>query len=151
MDGQYSYSVDCMGFELERLLNAGVKNVMFFGIPDQKDEVGSGAYNENGIVQRALREAKEKFPELYLITDVCMCEYTSHGHCGMLCGHDVDNDRTLDLLAKTALSHVEAGADMVAPSNMMDGHIAAIREALDEAGCKMTQIMAYSAKMACGY
>ena len=105
MDGQYRYSVDCMGFELERLLNAGVKNVMFFGIPDQKDEVGSGAYNENGIVQRALREAKEKFPELYLITDVCMCEYTSHGHCGMLCGHDVDNDRTLDLLAKTALSH----------------------------------------------
>lgn len=100
MDGQYRYSVDCMGFELERLLNAGVKNVMFFGIPDQKDEVGSGAYNENGIVQRALREAKEKFPELYLITDVCMCEYTSHGHCGMLCGHDVDNDRTLDLLAK---------------------------------------------------
>ena len=151
MDGQYRYSVDCMGFELERLLNAGVKNVMFFGIPDQKDEVGSGAYNENGIVQRALREAKEKFPELYLITDVCMCEYTSHGHCGMLCGHDVDNDRTLDLLAKTALSHVEAGADMVAPSNMMDGHIAAIREALDEAGCKMTPIMAYSAKMASGY
>ena len=151
MPGQYRYSVDCMGFELERLLNAGVKNVMFFGIPDQKDEVGSGAYNENGIVQRALREAKEKFPELYLITDVCMCEYTSHGHCGMLCGHDVDNDRTLDLLAKTALSHVEAGADMVAPSNMMDGHIAAIREALDEAGCKMTPIMAYSAKMASGY
>ena len=151
MDGQYRYSVDCMGFELERLLNAGVKNVMFFGIPDQKDEVGSGAYNENGIVQRALREAKEKFPELYLITDVCMCEYTSHGHCGMLCGHDVDNDRTLDLLAKTALSHVKAGADMVAPSNMMDGHIAAIREALDEAGCKMTPIMAYSAKMASGY
>ena len=151
MDGQYRYSVDCMGFELERLLNAGVKNVMFFGIPNRKDEVGSGAYNENGIVQRALREAKEKFPELYLITDVCMCEYTSHGHCGMLCGHDVDNDRTLDLLAKTALSHVEAGADMVAPSNMMDGHIAAIREALDEAGCKMTPIMAYSAKMASGY
>ena len=151
MDGQYRYSVDCMGFELERLLNAGVKNVMFFGIPDQKDEVGSGAYNENGIVQRALREAKEKFPELYLITDVCMCEYTSHGHCGMLCGHDVDNDRTLDLLAKTALSHVEAGADMVAPSDMMDGRIAVIREALDEAGCKMTPIMAYSAKMASGY
>ena len=151
MDGQYRYSVDCMGFELERLLNAGVKNVMFFGIPDQKDEVGSGAYNENGIVQRALREAKEKFPELYLITDVCMCEYTSHGHCGMLCGHDVDNDRTLDLLAKTALSHVEAGADMVAPSDMMDGRVEYIRQALDENGFLNTMIMAYSAKFASGY
>ena len=151
MDGQYRYSVDCMGFELERLLNAGVKNVMFFGIPDQKDEVGSGAYNENGIVQRALREAKEKFPELYLITDVCMCEYTSHGHCGMLCGHDVDNDRTLDLLAKTALSHVEAGADMVAPSDMMDGRISVIREAFEKEGLIHTRIMAYSAKYASSY
>ena len=151
MDGQYRYSVDCMGFELERLLNAGVKNVMFFGIPDQKDEVGSGAYNENGIVQRALREAKEKFPELYLITDVCMCEYTSHGHCGMLCGHDVDNDRTLDLLAKTALSHVEAGADMVAPSDMMDGRIAAIRQVLDNNGFENVVIMAYSAKYASSF
>ena len=151
MDGQYRYSVDCMGFELERLLNAGVKNVMFFGIPDQKDEVGSGAYNENGIVQRALREAKEKFPELYLITDVCMCEYTSHGHCGMLCGHDVDNDRTLDLLAKTALSHVEAGADMVAPSDMMDGRVRAIRECLDKAGHKETPIMSYAVKYASAF
>ena len=140
MDGQYRYSVDCMGFELERLLNAGVKNVMFFGIPDQKDEVGSGAWDENGIVQRALREAKEKFPELYLITDVCMCEYTSHGHCGVLCGHDVDNDKTLDLLAKTALSHVEAGADMVAPSDMMDGRVRAIRT-----------IMSYAVKYASAF
>ena len=151
MDGQYRYSVDCMGFELERLLNAGVKNVMFFGIPDQKDEVGSGAYNENGIVQRALREAKEKFPELYLITDVCMCEYTSHGHCGMLCGHDVDNDRTLDLLAKTALSHVEAGADMVAPSDMMDGRVRAIRTMLDQAGHTGTPIMSYAVKYASAF
>ena len=151
MDGQYRYSVDCMGFELERLLNAGVKNVMFFGIPDQKDEVGSGAYNENGIVQRALREAKEKFPELYLITDVCMCEYTSHGHCGMLCGHDVDNDRTLYLLAKTALSHVEAGADMVAPSDMMDGRVRAIRTMLDQAGHTGTPIMSYAVKYASAF
>ena len=151
MDGQYRYSVDRMGFELERLLNAGVKNVMFFGIPDQKDEVGSGAYNENGIVQRALREAKEKFPELYLITDVCMCEYTSHGHCGMLCGHDVDNDRTLDLLAKTALSHVEAGADMVAPSDMMDGRVRAIRTMLDQAGHTGTPIMSYAVKYASAF
>ena len=139
MDGQYRYSVDCMGFELERLLNAGVKNVMFFGIPDQKDEVGSGAYNENGIVQRALREAKEKFPELYLITDVCMC------------GHDVDNDRTLDLLAKTALSHVEAGADMVAPSDMMDGRVRAIRTMLDQAGHTGTPIMSYAVKYASAF
>ena len=151
MDGQYRYSVDCMGFELERLLNAGVKNVMFFGIPNRKDEVGSGAYNENGIVQRALREAKEKFPELYLITDVCMCEYTSHGHCGMLCGHDVDNDRTLDLLAKTALSHVEAGADMVAPSDMMDGRVRAIRTMLDQAGHTGTPIMSYAVKYASAF
>lgn len=151
MDGQYRYSVDCMGFELELLLNAGVKNVMFFGIPDQKDEVGSGAYNENGIVQRALREAKEKFPELYLITDVCMCEYTSHGHCGMLCGHDVDNDRTLDLLAKTALSHVEAGADMVAPSDMMDGRVRAIRTMLDQVGHTGTPIMSYAVKYASAF
>ncbi len=151
MDGQYRYSVDCMGFELERLLNAGVKNVMFFGIPDQKDEVGSGAWDENGIVQRALREAKEKFPELYLITDVCMCEYTSHGHCGVLCGHDVDNDKTLDLLAKTALSHVEAGADMVAPSDMMDGRVRAIRTILDQAGHTGTPIMSYAVKYASAF
>ena len=151
MDGQYRYSVDCMGFELERLLNAGVKNVMFFGIPDQKDEVGSGAYNENGIVQRALREAKEKFPELYYITDVCLCEYTSHGHCGMLCGHEVENDSTLDLLAKTALSHVQAGADMVAPSDMMDGRVLAIRNMLDKNGHKETPIMSYAVKYASAF
>ena len=151
MPGQFRYTLDRLPYELERLAKAGVGSVMLFGIPDHKDEIASQAYAQDGIVQRALQVGKEKFPELYLITDVCMCEYTSHGHCGMLCGHDVDNDRTLDLLAKTALSHVEAGADMVAPSNMMDGHIAAIREALDEAGCKMTPIMAYSAKMASGY
>ena len=151
MEGQYRYSVDCMGFELERLMDAGVKSVMFFGIPDHKDEVGSGAYDENGIVQRALREARKQFPDLYLITDVCMCEYTSHGHCGLLCGHDVDNDSTLELLAKTALSHVEAGADMVAPSDMMDGSVAAIRRMLDQAGHTGTPIMSYAVKYASAF
>ena len=111
MTGQYRYSLDRLPYKLEQLAKAGVGSVMLFGIPDHKDEVGSGAYDPEGIVQRALRVAKEKFPELYYVTDVCMCEYTSHGHCGVLCGHDVDNDKTLDLLAKTALSHVEAGAD----------------------------------------
>ena len=112
MEGQYRYSVDRLPFELERLQNAGVNNIMLFGIPDHKDEVGSGAYDPNGIVQKALREAKKQFPDMYYITDVCMCEYTSHGHCGVLCGHDVNNDATLELLAKTAVSHVEAGADI---------------------------------------
>lgn len=119
MEGQYRYSVDRLPYELERLQKAGVSSIMLFGIPDHKDEVGSGAYDEYGIVQKALREARRQFPDLYYITDVCMCEYTSHGHCGVLCGHEVENDATLDLLAKTALSHVEAGADMVAPSDMM--------------------------------
>ena len=151
MEGQYRYSVDCMGFELERLMDAGVKSVMFFGIPDHKDEVGSGAYDENGIVQRALREARKQFTDLYLITDVCMCEYNSHGHCGLLCGHDVDNDSTLELLAKTALSHVEAGADMVAPSDMMDGRVAAIRRMLDQAGHTGTPIMSYAVKYASAF
>lgn len=151
MDGQYRYSVDRMGFELERLMEAGVKSVMFFGIPDHKDEVGSGAYDENGIVQRALREAKKQFPDMYLITDVCMCEYTSHGHCGLLCGHEVDNDSTLELLAKTALSHVEAGTDMVAPSDMMDGRVGAIRRRLDQAGHTGTPIMSYAVKYASAF
>ena len=124
MEGQYRYSVDRLPYELERLQKAGVSSIMLFGIPDHKDEVGSGAYDEYGIVQKALREARRQFPDLYYITDVCMCEYTSHGHCGVLCGHEVENDATLDLLAKTALSHVEAGADMVAPSDMMDGRVA---------------------------
>ena len=151
MPGQYRYSVDTMEEKLEALADAGVGSVMFFGIPDHKDEVGSGAYDENGIVQKALRKAKEQFPDLYLITDVCMCEYTSHGHCGVLCGHDVDNDRTLDLLAKTALSHVEAGADMVAPSDMMDGRIRALRECLDAHHHYTTPIMSYAVKYASSF
>ncbi|MCI5699361.1 MAG: porphobilinogen synthase [Lachnospiraceae bacterium] len=151
MEGQYRYSIDRLPFELERLLKAGVDKVMFFGIPDVKDEVGSQAYAENGIVQRALREARKQFPEMYLITDVCMCEYTSHGHCGVLCGHDVENDKTLELLAKTALSHVEAGADMVAPSDMMDGRVGAIRRLLDENGHKDTPILSYAVKYASAF
>ena len=151
MPGQFRYSVDTQGEILSRLQDAGVKNVMFFGIPDHKDEVGSGAYDPEGIVQKALRQARKDFPEMYLITDVCICEYTSHGHCGVLCGHDVDNDRTLELLAKTALSHVEAGADMVAPSDMMDGRVRAIREMLDANGHYTAPIMSYAVKYASGF
>ena len=148
MEGQYRYSIDRMMFELERLEKAGVSSIMLFGIPDHKDEVGSGAYDEKGIVQKALREAKKRFPDFYYVTDVCMCEYTSHGHCGVLCSHEVENVATLKLLAKTALSHVEAGADMVAPSDMMDGRVRAIRECLDLAGHKETPIMSYAVKYA---
>ena len=151
MEGQFRYSVDCLPFELERLQNAGVNSIMLFGIPDHKDEVGSGAYDPNGIVQKALREAKKQFPDMYYITDVCMCEYTSHGHCGVLCGHDVNNDATLELLAKTAVSHVEAGADMVAPSDMMDGRVRAIREALDANGHYGAPIMSYAVKYASAF
>ena len=151
MEGQYRYSVDRLPYELERLAKAGVGSVMLFGIPDHKDEVGSGAYDENGIVQKALREAKKQFPDLYYITDVCMCEYTSHGHCGILCDHDVDNDQTLEVLAKTALSHVQAGADMVAPSDMMDGRVRAIREALDANGHYGAPIMSYAVKYASAF
>ena len=151
MEGQFRYSVDRLPFELERLQNAGVNSIMLFGIPDHKDEVGSGAYDPNGIVQKALREAKKQFPDMYYITDVCMCEYTSHGHCGVLCGHDVNNDATLELLAKTAVSHVEAGADMVAPSDMMDGRVRAIREALDANGHFGAPIMSYAVKYASAF
>ena len=151
MEGQYRYSVDRLPYELERLAKAGVGSVMLFGIPDHKDEIASQAYAQDGIVQRALQVGKEKFPELYYITDVCLCEYTSHGHCGMLCGHEVENDSTLDLLAKTALSHVQAGADMVAPSDMMDGRVLAIRRMLDKNGHKETPIMSYAVKYASAF
>ncbi len=151
MPGQYRYTVDRMDEALDRLTEAGVLSVLLFGIPEHKDEIGSSAWAEDGAVQRALGRAKEKYPGLFLITDVCMCEYTSHGHCGVLCGHDVDNDKTLELLAKTALSHVRAGADMVAPSDMMDGRVRAIREALDANGFVNTPIMAYSVKYASSF
>ncbi|MCI9390601.1 MAG: porphobilinogen synthase [Lachnospiraceae bacterium] len=151
MPGQFRYSVDRMPYELERLQKAGVAQLMLFGIPEKKDEVGSQAYAADGIVQRALREAKRQFPDLYYITDVCMCEYTSHGHCGLLHGDQVDNDSTLEFLAKTALSHVQAGADMVAPSDMMDGRIRAIRTLLDQNGYEDTPIMSYAVKYASAF
>ena len=152
MPGQYRYSVDALPGALEELLDAGVDKVMFFGIPDHKDEVGSQAYAEDGIVQRALRKAREEFQnQMYLITDVCMCEYTSHGHCGLLQGKEVENDSTLELLAKTALSHVQAGADMVAPSDMMDGRVRAIRRMLDQNHYKEVPIMSYAVKYASAF
>ena len=151
MVGQYRYSVDQMFYELEQLEKAGVSSVMLFGIPEHKDEFASQAYAEDGVIQRALREAKKRFPDLYYITDVCLCEYTSHGHCGMLCDCDVDNDRTLPVLAKTALSHVQAGADMVAPSDMMDGRVAAIRSILDENHFENIPIMSYAVKYSSGF
>lgn len=151
MEGQYRYSIDRMPYELERLAKAGVSSVMLFGIPEVKDEVGSQAYAEDGIVQRALWEAKKQFPELYYITDVCMCEYTSHGHCGVLSGTEVENDKTLELLSRTALSHAQAGADMVAPSDMMDGRVRAIRQRLDQNGFKEVPIMSYAVKYASAF
>lgn len=151
MPGQYRYSVDTMGKKLMEVLDAGVSSVIFFGIPEKKDEAGSGAYARDGIIQKAVARAKRDYPELYVITDVCMCEYTSHGHCGVLCGHEVDNDETVKLLAKTALSHVQAGADMVAPSDMMDGRVAAIRDLLDANGYTQVPIMSYAVKYASGF
>ena len=151
MAGQYRYSIDQMLFKAEEMLEAGVNKFMLFGIPDHKDDCGSEAYAEHGIVQEAMRALKARFPELYLIGDVCMCEYTSHGHCGILHGHDVDNDETLQYIAKIALSQVEAGADMVAPSDMMDGRIAAIRALLDQNGHTNTPIMSYAVKYASSF
>ncbi len=151
MAGQYRYSIDQMLFKAEEMLEAGVNKFMLFGIPNHKDDCGSEAYAEHGIVQEAMRALKARFPELYLIGDVCMCEYTSHGHCGILHGHDVDNDETLTYIAKIALSQVEAGADMVAPSDMMDGRIAAIRALLDQNGHTNTPIMSYAVKYASSF
>lgn len=151
MPGQYRWSVDRMGEQLSQLLQAGVSSVMFFGIPKQKDETGSGAYAEDGIIQQALRQAKKDFPQMYYMADLCMCEYTSHGHCGILCGQQVDNDKTLAYLARIAVSQAQAGADLVAPSDMMDGRVAAIRKALDQAGFVHIPIMAYSVKYASSF
>ena len=151
MPGQFRYSVDRMPKLLYELMDAGVTSVMLFGIPDHKDEVGSGAYACDGIVQKALEKAKKEVPKLYCIGDVCMCEYTSHGHCGILKDTYVDNDLTLEKLAQIAVSQVQAGADMVAPSDMMDGHIRAIREALDQKGLITTPIMSYAVKYASAF
>ena len=148
MPGQYQLSLKQLEKAVGEAVDAGLRSLMLFGIPKHKDAIASEAYASNGIVQRAIRMLKAKWPSLQVVTDVCLCEYTSHGHCGILCGHYVDNDKTLEVLAKTAVSHARAGADMVAPSDMMDGRVAAIRAALDENGFVNTPIMAYSAKFA---
>ena len=151
MPGQYRMSIDRCDGVIKELLDAGVKSVMLFGIPRHKDEVGSEAYHDHGIVQEAIRYIKKNYPDIYVIGDVCMCEYTSHGHCGILKGHDVDNDTTIKYIAKIALSQVEAGADMVAPSDMMDGRVSEIRELLDANGYENIPIMSYSAKYASAF
>jgi len=146
MPGVYDLSLDNFVKELAEVVRLGVPAVILFGIPNSKDSVGSEAYAEDGIVQKAIRAAKAAYPELYVITDVCLCEYTDHGHCGIVRDGEVLNDPSLDLLAQTALSHAQAGADMVAPSDMMDGRIGVIRDTLDEAGYETVPVMAYSAK-----
>ena len=151
LPGQNHYGVDAVCQAVEECLAAGVNHCILFGLPKEKDAVGSSAWAETGVVQQAIRAIKAKYPDFYVITDVCMCEYTDHGHCGILRGHEVDNDQTLEVLAKTALSHVRAGADMVAPSDMMDGRVAAIRAELDRHGYETTPIMAYSAKYASAF
>jgi len=148
MPGQAQLSVDLLVRECEEMRKLGIGGVMLFGVPDTKDDQASGAYAEDGITQRAVRAVKKAVPELIVMTDVCNCEYTSHGHCGKVVGNDVDNDATLEWLAKTAVSHARAGADMVAPSDMMDGRVGFIREALDEHGFSNTPIFAYAAKFA---
>ena len=144
-------TLDELVAEAEELTRLGVKAVLLFGIPEEKDEEGSGAYDEDGIVQRALRALRPRFPELLLLTDVCLCEYTSHGHCGVVGDGGVDNDETLELLARAGVSHAEAGADAVCPSDMMDGRVGALRTALDDAGFAQTPIVAYSAKYASAF
>jgi len=151
MPGQYRWSLDRFPEKLEELQKAGVGSLMLFGIPAEKDEVASGAYADDGIVQRAVRLCKQHAPELYCITDVCLCEYTSHGHCGVLRGQEVDNDPSVELLARTAVSHAAAGADMVAPSDMMAGRVLGLRQALDAWGFATVPIMAYSVKYASGF
>ena len=151
MPGQYRMSIDRCDHVIKELLESGVKSVILFGIPKHKDESGSEAYHDHGIVQEAIRYIKKNYPEVYIIGDVCMCEYTSHGHCGILKGNDIDNDSTIKYLAKIALSQVEAGADMVAPSDMMDGRVSEIRKLLDANGYKNIPIMSYSAKYASAF
>jgi porphobilinogen synthase len=152
MPGQFQFSLDKLIDEVREAHELGINAVLLFGIPSQKDELGRGAYAKDGIVQRAVRRLKETFgPEVLVITDVCLCEYTSHGHCGQVVEGEVDNDATLDLLAKTALSHAQAGADIVAPSDMMDGRVGEIREALDEAGYEHLPIMSYAVKYASSF
>jgi len=148
MPGHFQMSVDYLIKEIEKARDLGIPAILLFGIPEKKDETASGAFIKDGIIQQAVRKIKDRVPDIVVITDVCLCEYTSHGHCGMIEKSDVDNDTTLEVLAETAVSHAAAGADMVAPSAMMDGQVGAIREALDEAGYENLPIMAYSAKYA---
>lgn len=152
LPGQYHFSVDMLAAEVKEIASLGVGGVLLFGIPDQKDAVGTGAWAEDGIVQRAVRSIKREFPDMVVITDLCMCEYTDHGHCGILKENGyVDNDETLDYLCKIAVSQAKAGADIIAPSDMMDGRVGAIRRALDENGFVNVSIMSYSAKYASSY
>jgi porphobilinogen synthase len=151
LPGVAQRSVDALVDEAETLVALGVSAVLLFGIPEEKDEDASGAYDEDGIVQRALRELRVQFPELVLATDVCLCEYTSHGHCGVARDGEIDNDASLELLARTAVSHAEAGADTVCPSDMMDGRVGAIRAALDDAGFAQIPIVSYAAKYASAF
>jgi porphobilinogen synthase len=151
MPNIYQYSLDKIDEELQKVANAKIPAVLLFGIPAHKDEVGSGAYDDNGITQRAIKHIKENYPQLLIIADVCLCEYTSHGHCGLVHDCEILNDETLPLLSKMAVSLAKAGADIVAPSDMMDGRVEAIRNALDENGFINTPIMSYSAKFASGY
>jgi porphobilinogen synthase len=151
LPGMSRYTVDAVVREVEELVRAGVQAVILFGIPAEKDEQATGAWEDDGIVQQALRALRPRFPELVLMTDVCLCEYTSHGHCGVIVDGQVHNDQSLELLARTAVSHVEAGADVVAPSDMMDGRVHAIRDALDDVGSESVPVLAYSAKYASAF
>ncbi|HLE41812.1 MAG TPA: porphobilinogen synthase, partial [Nitrospirota bacterium] len=151
MPGNYQQSVDNLVKDCDEVKDLGIPAVILFGIPEHKDEAGSEAYSDDGIVQRAIHAIKSKTPELIVITDVCLCEYTSHGHCGVIKGGKIENDATLELLAREALSHAKAGADMVAPSDMMDGRVGAIRKALDSGGFEDTPVMAYAAKYASSF
>lgn len=151
MPGHFQLSIDEIQKEVKEVRDLGIPAVILFGIPEHKDDVGSGAYQDEGVIQQAIKAIKDTTPELLVITDVCLCEYTSHGHCGVIKGEDVDNDATLEVLAKEALSHARAGADMVAPSDMMDGRVGAIRKALDENGFSHIPIMSYAAKYASSY
>jgi len=151
MPGVFQHSIDMLVKECKELVEMGLHSVILFGIPAHKDEVGSDAYNDNGIIQRAIRAIKAEVKEMLVITDVCLCEYTSHGHCGVLQGEEILNDETVSLLAKEAVSHAQAGADMIAPSDMMDGRIASIRKALDYKGFTHIPIMSYAVKYASGF
>ncbi len=151
MPGQYHLSTDNLVRAAKEAAGLGIPAIMVFGLPEKKDPLGTGAYARDGIVQRAVRELKSALPDLVVITDVCLCQYTDHGHCGLLDGNEIDNDSTLEIIAKIALSHVKAGADMVAPSDMMDGRIAEIREVLDENGFTNTPVMSYAVKYCSSY